>query len=333
MFIDRVEIEVQAGRGGDGCSSFRREKYVPKGGPDGGDGGRGGSVILVAEEGVNNLSYVAHRTTWKADRGRHGQGSKKHGRCGEDIIVKVPPGTIVRDAKEGFILKDLVSVGEQVVAARGGKGGKGNVHFKSSTNRAPRECSSGDDGECRRLVLELKSIADVGLVGMPNAGKSTLLSRLTKARPEIANYPFTTKTPHLGQVQVNLEQSFVIADIPGLIHGAHEGVGLGHDFLRHVERTQVFVHLVEPLPMDQSDPIQNYHDIRSEVLQYREDLAERPEIVVVTKSELPSASEIQAKLAADLDRPVLLVSAVTGENLNVLVSEILARLEGLDDDA
>ncbi|MCA9214948.1 MAG: GTPase ObgE [Planctomycetales bacterium] len=330
MFVDRVQIDVAAGKGGDGCSSFRRERYVPKGGPDGGDGGDGGSVILVAEDGVDNLSYVAHRKQWRADPGRHGEGSNRHGRNGEDQIIQVPPGTIVIDAREGFILKDLTCAGESVVAAKGGRGGRGNTHFKSSTNRAPRQCTPGEDGETRRLILELKSIADVGLVGLPNAGKSTLLSRLSRARPEIANYPFTTKTPHLGQVQIDFDRSFIMADIPGLIHGAHEGVGLGHDFLRHVERTRVLVHLVEPMPMDESDPVANYKDIRNEVLQYSAELGDRPELIVVTKAELPNAEEVHKRLSDELGRQVFLVSAVTGQNLNVLVQEIVRTLDAVD---
>lgn len=330
MFVDRVQVDVQAGNGGDGCSSFRRERYVPKGGPDGGDGGHGGSIIIVAEDGVDNLSYVAHRKLWKAERGRHGEGSNRQGRSGEDQIIRVPPGTIVVDAKEGFVLKDLAKAGDTVIAAKGGRGGKGNTHFKSSTNRAPRQCTPGQEGEVRRILLELKSIADVGLVGLPNAGKSTLISRLSRARPEIANYPFTTKTPHLGQVQVDFDRTFILADIPGLIHGAHEGVGLGHDFLRHVERTRVLVHLVEPMPMDESDPVQNYNDIRNELQQYSEELGERPELVAVTKCDLPTAEDVYKRLSAELDKEVFLISAVTGQNLNDLVRAIVRQLDAID---
>ena len=322
MFVDRVQIDVMGGDGGNGCCSFRRERYVPRGGPDGGDGGNGGSIILVAETGVDNLAFVSHRKTWKAKRGKHGEGSNRNGKCAEDVVIRVPPGTIVVDANEGYVIKDLTGIGEQVVVAKGGRGGKGNTHFKSSINRAPRQHTPGEAGEVRRVILELKMIADVGLVGMPNAGKSTLLSRLSKARPEIANYPFTTKSPHLGQVQVDHDRSFILADIPGLIHGAHEGVGLGHDFLRHVERTKVFVHLIEPMPMDESDPIQNYRDIRNELEQYRAELSGRPEIVAITKGELPVAAEIQKELQSEIGVDVLKISAVTGENLNLLVRRI-----------
>jgi GTP-binding protein len=327
MFVDRVEIEVQAGDGGSGCVSFRREKYVPLGGPDGGDGGHGGSVLVVAEEGVDSLSALAHRKLWKADRGQHGQGSNRYGRGGEDVIIKVPPGTIIIDAERQLVLRDLTTPGDQFIAARGGRGGKGNVHFKSATNRAPREFTPGEGGERRRLIFELKVIADVGLVGMPNAGKSTLLSRLSRARPEIADYPFTTKHPNLGLVSIDFDRSFVMADIPGLIEGAHEGAGLGHEFLRHIERAGILVHLVEPAPMDGTDPIANYHTIRSELVQYNPQLGQREEIVTVTKAELPGAEELREQLAVELQREVLLISAVTGLGLNRLTREIAAALD------
>jgi GTP-binding protein len=331
VFVDRVEIEVQAGDGGNGCVSFRRERYIPKGGPDGGNGGAGGSVVLVARPGVNNLANLAQRKQWRAESGRAGQGSNCHGRHGADLVIEVPPGTIVRDAEHGFVLKDLAHPDEVLIAARGGKGGWGNTHFKSSTNRAPREAVPGEAGERRRLILELKLIADVGLLGKPNAGKSTLLSRLTHARPEIAAYPFTTKSPHLGIVQVDADRSFVLADIPGLIEGAHRGAGLGHEFLRHVERTRVLVHLVEPEPMDESDPLANYWAIRHELEQYDPQLAQRPEIVAVSKAELPAASDVHERLSAAIGRPVLRISAVTGENLNHLVQAIWSALQAAED--
>ena len=257
MFVDRAEIELEAGKGGDGCVAFRREKHVPLGGPSGGDGGNGGSVILRAREGVNSLVGFAHRKHWRAQRGEHGQGSDCHGKRGADLRIEVPPGTVIIDAASGMIIKDLVADGDEVIVARGGRGGKGNPHFKHSTNQAPREATPGSLGESRRVILELKVIADVGLVGKPNAGKSTLLSRLSRARPEIADYPFTTKFPNLGQVVIDIDRTFVMADIPGLIEGASDGVGLGHDFLRHIMRAGILVHLVEPLPMDGTDPIEN----------------------------------------------------------------------------
>jgi len=329
VFVDEVEIRVQAGNGGDGCVSFRREKYVPRGGPDGGDGGDGGSVILVAEEGVDSLSALAHRKHWTAASGQPGRGSNCHGASAGDLLLRVPPGTIVSDARGGFVLKDLAEPGQSVVVAEGGKGGKGNLRFKSATHRAPRESTPGGKGQQRIVRLELKLIADVGLVGQPNAGKSTLLSRLSRARPKIAAYPFTTKYPNLGLVQIDFDRSFVMADIPGLIEGAHAGVGLGHDFLRHIERTGFLVHLVEPLPQgsESTDPVANYHAIRGELEKYDPALACRPEIAVVTKADLPGADAVRRRLADEIQKPVLLISAVTGQGLNELVGAIAQALE------
>lgn len=306
--------------------SFRREKYVPRGGPNGGDGGNGGSIILVAEKGVNSLVEFAHRHHIRGDNGTNGQGYGRHGGNADDTIIKVPAGTIVIDAANDFILKDLANEGDTLVAARGGRGGRGNTRFKSSTNQAPRQAQQGGEGEKRELILELKVIADVGLIGMPNAGKSTLLSRLSAARPEIANYPFTTKFPNLGQIKLDLDRSFIMADIPGLIEGAAEGVGLGHDFLKHIERAGVLVHLVEPLPMDQSDPVANYNAIRSELTQYNQALGERPELVVVTKSELPGAQDVADQLRADTGKDVHLISAATGQGLPKFLNGVDAML-------
>ena len=331
MFVDRVIIEIQAGRGGDGCCSFRRERYIPKGGPDGGNGGHGGSIIVRAEPGVDNLSALAHRKHWRANNGRPGQGSNRHGKSAEDLVLRVPPGTVIVDLEHDFVLKDLVHAGDSVNAARGGKGGKGNTHFKSSTNRAPRETTRGEDGEHRKIILELKSIADVGLVGKPNAGKSTLLSRLSRARPEIAAYPFTTKHPNLGRVQIDLDRSFVMADIPGLIEGAAEGIGLGHEFLKHIQRSGVLVHLVEPAPIDGTDPLENYRAIRDELVQFDAELGERPEIVCVTKAELPEAEEFHKKLSELLPSQPLLISAVTGQGLNQLTTAIYDHLVDASD--
>lgn len=319
MFVDRVEVELQAGKGGDGCVSFRREKFIPRGGPDGGDGGNGGSVVVMAEAGVDSLAALAHRKHWRARNGVPGSGSNRHGAKADDLVIRVPPGTLVRDAQHDLVLRDLAAVGDQVIAARGGKGGKGNARFKSSTNQAPREFTPGDEGEHRHVVFELKLIADVGLLGKPNAGKSTLLSRVSRARPEIANYPFTTKKPNLGIVQVDLDTEFVMADIPGLIEGAHSGAGLGLEFLRHVERTRVLVHLVEPMPMDQTDPVANYHAIRGELAEYSADLATRPEVIAVSKSELPGAAEVAAQLAKETGSEVFQFSSVTGEGLKQLL--------------
>ncbi len=327
MFVDEVEIYVQAGNGGDGSASFRREKYVPRGGPDGGDGGDGGSVILLAEEGVDSLAPLSHRKHWIAKHGEPGGSAQCHGASAEDLVIRVPPGTIIYDAEHGFVLKDLARHGEQVVVAQGGKGGKGNIHFKSSINRAPRQTTPGGKGESRRLRLELKVIADVGLIGKPNAGKSTLLSRLTRARPEIAPYPFTTKYPNLGRVQIGYDRTFVIADIPGLIEGAHAGAGLGHEFLRHIQRAGLLVHLVEPEPVDGTDAVHNYWVIRQELEQFDPELAQRPEIIAVTKADLPQAQTVRERLAAERpDVEVLLISAVTGQGLNALIGQIARQL-------
>lgn len=327
MFVDRVKIFVEGGRGGDGMVSFRREKFVPRGGPDGGDGGHGGSVILRAKQGVDSLAALSQRRHWKAPSGERGGSANCHGRSAEDLLIEVPPGTVVMDAERDFVIKDLASDGDQVVAAKGGRGGYGNTHFKSSINRVPRQSTPGEEGEQRSIVLELKSIADVGLVGKPNAGKSTLLSRLSRARPEIADYPFTTKFPNLGRVQIDPERSFILADIPGLIEGAHQGVGLGHEFLRHIERAGILVHLVEPAPMDGTDPIENYDAIQNELREYNLALVERPELVVVTKADLPVAAEVSETLRQHTGGPVLTISAVTGQGLNELVREVARMLE------
>ncbi|NDC54120.1 MAG: GTPase ObgE [Planctomycetia bacterium] len=327
MFVDRVHIEVVAGDGGRGCSSFRREKYIPLGGPDGGDGGDGGSVILEARAGVDSLAALAHRMQWRAEHGQAGGPANCQGRSAEDLVLLVPPGTIVLDETTGLVLKDLAVAGESIVAAQGGAGGKGNLHFKTSTNRAPRETTPGDKGRARRLLLELKVIADVGLVGLPNAGKSTLLSRLSRARPQIADYAFTTKAPMLGIVAIDRDRSFVLADLPGLIEGAHAGIGLGHEFLRHVERAGIVVHVVEPSPVDGGDPVANYRAIRAELALHDESLGRRPEIVVVSKSELPGADEVRERLAAETGRDVLAVSAVTGLGLDRLVAAVAAEMD------
>ena len=329
MFVDRVELHVQAGNGGRGMCSFRKEKYVPRGGPDGGDGGNGGSIIVRAVENADNLSPLVHKKHWKAKSGEPGGTSHCHGKNARDLIIRVPPGTTVRDSERGNLLKDLLQIGDEVVVAKGGKGGRGNRHFASSTNRTPREFEPGEKAEMRTIMLELKSIADVGLIGFPNAGKSTLLSRLSRARPEIADYPFTTKHPNLGIVSMGGDNSFVMADIPGLIEGASEGIGLGHEFLRHVERTRVLIHLVEPMPMDQSDPIANYRAIRKELLGYSIKLTEKPEIVCVSKAELPEAEVVRQRLAEELGQDVELISAVTGQGLADLVRKAALLIEEL----
>lgn len=329
MFVDRVTIYVRGGDGGNGCLSFRREKYAPRGGPNGGDGGAGGSVIVRAKEGLTNLAHLSHQRHWKAERGEHGQGSDCFGRNAPDMMIDVPPGTLVRDRDRNHLLRDLKADGDWVNVARGGRGGHGNAHFKSSTNRAPRQREGGKPGEERWITLELKVIADVGLVGLPNAGKSTLLSRISRAHPEIADYPFTTKYPNLGMAHAGPDQAFVVADIPGLIEGAHQGLGLGHEFLRHVERTRLLVHLVDAAPADGSDPLANYRTIRGELEHYSPALAKRPELVVVTKMDLTGAPEEAARLRETLGREVLAISAVTGHGIPALIHRIGDLLENL----
>jgi len=329
MFVDRVEFHVKAGDGGRGMVSFRREKYVPRGGPDGGDGGDGGSILIRATPNADNLAGLARQKHYKAKSGEPGGTSRCAGKDMPDLILEVPPGTLVRDRERGNILKDLLQAGDEVTVALGGRGGKGNCHFASSTNRAPREFGPGGEGEERWVTLELKVIADAGLIGFPNAGKSTLLSRLSHATPEIADYPFTTKKPHLGIVGLGSEAGFVLADLPGLIEGASQGVGLGHQFLRHVERTRVLVHLVEPFPTDGSDPVANYHTIRKELSLYSLPLAEKPEVVCVSKAELTGADEVRDRLAEQLGSEVFLMSSVTGKGLSQVVGKTVELIAAL----
>lgn len=331
-FVDRISLFVRGGAGGSGCCSFRREKYVPKGGPDGGDGGDGGSVIVRAISDADNLAGLTHRKHWRADKGGAGSGSNCTGRTAEDLVIAVPPGTIVRDRDRGHVLRDLTDIGQEVTVAKGGRGGRGNRAFATSTNQAPRQFERGSDGEERWIVLELKVIADVGLIGLPNAGKSTLLSRLSRATPEIADYPFTTKYPNLGIVYIDDERAFVLADIPGLIEGAHAGVGLGHEFLRHVERTRLLVHLVEPFPADRSKPIDNYRAIRRELELYDPKLALKPEIVVLSKCELTESEPVREELEKEIAHEVVAISAVTGAGLQRLVGIIVDRLRSLPSE-
>jgi len=283
MFIDRVVVRVEAGTGGSGASSFRREKFVPMGGPDGGDGGRGGDVIVRADRNLGTLLDYTYRDSWKAERGDHGSGANKTGRSGADVVLPVPPGTVIRDAETNELLGEVVEHGQEIIVAKGGRGGRGNAKFATATHQAPREWEPGDEGEVRQLELELKLIADVGLVGQPNAGKSTLLSVISAARPKIADYPFTTLEPNLGVVQLSGHRTFVVADIPGIIEGAHEGKGLGLQFLRHIERTRVLAFLI---PIDAMDWQAEYDQLRAEVRAYSEELASKPYCVVFTKLDL-----------------------------------------------
>ena len=332
MFFDEVRIQVSGGRGGDGCVSFRREKFIPRGGPNGGDGGSGGSIFCQVDEQRNTLIDLSGRRLWRAGVGGHGQGSDCHGKHGDDKTIYVPPGTIVYDEDHGITLKDLVAPGQQICVARGGRGGRGNAFFKSATNQAPRECEPGQPPQTRNLRLELKLIADVGLLGKPNAGKSTLLSRLSAARPKIAGYPFTTLEPHLGVVELTGYRRFVMADIPGLIEGAHSGTGLGDAFLRHVERTRLLLHVVDIAPLD-GDPADDYRVIRRELAQYSSVLAAKPEIVVANKMDLTGAPDRLARFSEAIDAEVLGISGVTGEGLKQLNERTWSVLQELKQRA
>ncbi|HVT90424.1 MAG TPA: GTPase ObgE [Tepidisphaeraceae bacterium] len=332
MFVDEAIIHVKAGDGGNGCLSFRREKYIPKGGPDGGDGGNGGSVIFVADINKNTLLDFAGRHHWKAERGEHGMGKKMFGKAGEDLVIPVPPGTVIYDRDEQIMLADLDGPGKQAVIARGGKGGRGNWHFKSSTNQTPRYAEPGTDGQERYLRLELKLIADVGLVGMPNAGKSTLLSVVSSARPKIADYPFTTLQPQLGIADLGGDRRIVLADIPGLIEGAQYGAGLGHAFLRHIERTRIIVHLLDMAPQDGSDPAENYRKIRHELEAFSPELAQKKEIVVANKIDLLVDDSALKKLRKSLKKvEVLAISGATKKGVDDLLDEIWRALHPRKD--
>ncbi|MFO7166956.1 MAG: GTPase ObgE [Chloroflexota bacterium] len=328
-FYDRARIIVQAGDGGDGAATFRREKYVPRGGPDGGDGGRGGHVYLLADPQLNTLLSFREKMRFKAERGGNGGTSRRHGRNGRDLVVRVPPGTVVRTTIDGQRYEvDLEAPGMRLLAARGGRGGLGNVHFATSTYQVPRIAELGEPGETRELELELKLLADVGLVGFPNAGKSTLLSMISAARPKIAPYPFTTLQPNLGVVAVG-DYSFVVADIPGLIEGAHHGAGLGFEFLRHVERTRLLIHVVDAAGVDGRDPLADYHQINEELRLYRPELAERPQVVALNKCDLPEAQQNAPRLRQAIglpDEDVFEISAATGEGVDQLLQRVVARL-------
>src|SRR5262245_14739255 len=331
-FVDEATILVRGGRGGDGCLSFRREKGVPRGGPDGGSGGGGGSVYLVTDPSANTLLAFRYQKKFVADRGRHGEGSDKHGRDGADIEVPVPPGTIVHDEDGQVLLADLSEPWQKFLVAKGGRGGRGNGVFATSTNRAPRRHEKGQDGEEHHLRLELKLLADVGLVGFPNAGKSTLISRISSARPKIADYPFTTLVPNLGVVDAGGFQSFVVADIPGLIEGAHAGHGLGDRFLRHVERTRLLLHLVDLSSLTGRDTVSDFDTMNKELRAYSHGLAQKPQIAVATKLDALQDPERLASLKAHCRKkkvPLLVISSVTGEGLEELVRKTWSSLEKL----
>ncbi len=334
MFIDRVKIRVQGGHGGNGVTAFRREKFVPRGGPSGGDGGRGGDVWIVADSSLNTLLHLRYNPEHIAERGRHGEGSNCSGREGEDRTVRVPVGTQIFDSTTGELLHDLASDGLRWLAAKGGRGGFGNSHFATSTNRAPRYHQSGSEGEELELQLELKLLADVGLVGFPNAGKSTLISTISAAKPKIADYPFTTLEPHLGVVDLGDFRTFVVADMPGLIAGAHEGAGLGDRFLRHIERTKLLLHLVDVSSASGRDAVADYLTVNHELRSYNPELANRPQIVVATKIDAldePERLESLKRQAAADGLPFFEISSVTNKGTKELVAAIAAKLNELTE--
>jgi GTPase len=327
VIFDEATISVKAGNGGDGSSSFRREKFVPRGGPDGGDGGRGGSIYLVADASLNTLLQFQYRRHFKAEAGGDGARRQRHGAAGADLEIRVPVGTVVFSA-DGEPITDLQDVGDRLMIGRGGKGGLGNMHFTTSTNQAPRIAQKGEPGEEREVKLELRLIADVGLLGYPNVGKSTFLAAVTRARPKIADYPFTTLTPNLGVASVSDDQSMVIADIPGLIEGAHAGAGLGHEFLRHVLRTLILIHIVDGTS---ADPVADFHAVNDELRQFDPELLEKPQIVAVNKMDLPDARERSPEVTRrfeELGHPVYPISAATGDGVDLVLqkaAELLAR--------
>ena len=333
MFYDYAKVNVKAGDGGNGIVAFRREKYVPKGGPAGGDGGKGGSIILRADEGLRTLIDFRYQTHYKGKRGDHGSGAKQHGRSADDIVLRVPVGTVVRDADTKKLLGDLRHHGQEIVVAQGGRGGRGNARFVSSTHRAPAFAENGEKGEERWITLELKLLADVGLVGFPNVGKSTIISRVSAAKPKIANYHFTTLEPNLGMVRVDAGRSFVIADVPGLVEGAAEGAGLGHRFLRHVERTRVLVHVVDLSGSEGRDPLEDLAVIRGELERYAPQLNEKPMVIVANKVDLMSADDRDAALArlseAYPEVRIFPMSAATDSDLNELVYHLADILDAI----
>jgi len=328
-FIDYVKIKVTAGDGGRGCVSFRREKYVPRGGPDGGDGGRGGHIVFKATERLNTLLDLNYKREYTAGKGQHGMGKKMHGKNGKDCLIAVPVGTVIKDADTESILADLDSNGDEVIIARGGRGGLGNAHFATSTRQAPRFAQKGEAGESKNLVIELKLIADIGLIGLPNAGKSTLLSVISSARPKIAEYPFTTLVPVLGVVKPENYRSFVIADIPGLIEGAHRGAGLGFQFLRHIERTSLLLHLIDISEFGEGDPVENYKIIKRELEFYSPLLMNKPQVVVGTKLDIAGNSMRLNRLSRyckEEEIPFFTLSAVSGKGVRKLISFLSVQL-------
>lgn len=334
MFIDIAKVYVKGGNGGDGAVAFRREKYEPAGGPAGGDGGNGGNVIIEVDTGLRTLMDFRYKRHYKAQAGEQGRSKNQYGKNSDDLIMKVPPGTLVKDEETGEILADLTEENSRIIIAKGGRGGKGNSKFTTSTRQAPRFAEGGSIGQERNIILELKLIADVGLVGFPNVGKSTLLSIISDAKPKIANYHFTTLTPNLGVVKVDEGKSFVIADIPGLIEGAHTGVGLGHEFLRHIERTRVIVHLIDASGQEGRDPVDDFYKINEELTKYSEKLGDKPQIVVANKMDLPESEEGYERLKEEVESKgyhILAISAATVTGIKELKYAILNKLEEIGD--
>jgi GTP-binding protein len=321
MFVDEAEIYVRGGDGGHGCLSFRREKYIPRGGPDGGDGGHGGSVHIKSVFGIDTLMELSGRHHWRAQNGSPGQGKDRTGKSGEDLWIQTPAGSLIYDNETGILLKDLATPDQSICVARGGRAGRGNAVFASPQNQAPRRTEQGQPGQERSLRIELRLLADVGIIGLPNAGKSTLLSRISAARPKIASYPFTTLTPQLGIVDLSDFRRFVAVDVPGLIEGAHSGAGLGDKFLRHIQRTRVVLHLVDVQPSD-GDPIDHYRTIRRELSEFSAELAGKPEIVVASKSDLTGSASVVESFREKLGKEVLGISAVTGEGLQPVLERL-----------
>ncbi len=328
-FIDEVKIFARAGDGGSGCVSFRREKFIPLGGPDGGDGGKGGDIIIVVSPQLSTLHDLRLHPHQKGERGRNGMGKDRHGARGSNLVMLVPQGTIVKDAETGEIIVDMAEAGKEVLLLKGGRGGQGNARFKTATNKAPKFAQPGEPGEELVIRLELKLMADVGLLGFPSVGKSSLITKVSAARPEIADYPFTTLKPHLGVVEYKNYRSFVMADIPGIIEGAHDGAGLGHRFLRHVERTRILLHLLDPCRTHDSNPLADYEILNRELALFSSELAEKPQIVVVNKIDLPDAQALLAEITPYFEKlgiKVFPVSAITGAGIAPLLDEIAATL-------
>lgn len=335
MFVDEAKIYIESGKGGNGCASFRREKYVANGGPDGGDGGKGGDIVFVTEQGLNTLSDFRNRKVYKASKGGDGSGKNCHGKDAEDLIISVPVGTILREETTGLLVSDMSKLGQREIILKGGRGGKGNQHYATPTMQIPKYAQSGRPGKSMNLILELKVLADVGLLGYPNAGKSTFLSHVSNAKPKIANYPFTTLSPNLGVVELPYGKSMVIADIPGLIEGASEGVGLGHEFLKHLERTRVLIHLVDAAALDGRDPVSDIEKINLELAKYSDKLAALPQVIGANKMDLPDAHVLYEELEEYCkahDLPLFPISAATGEGVRALLDRVVQIRDSISDE-